>query len=237
MERNNHNTYEVEAAKLAKLRFDICSLHESNRKRLLLYELEIAAQKLEEGNAEYAKQFRKHLGPVVRRIRFREAFTADDKRSNIKSVLLGIVCYSLIVFVIGICAVIVNIYQRDPQDELIVFVKNIGLLPVFITVSDLGIKPILYLWGITGGAGAVVSIVKRFDEIGQREASFWSLFAQGLFNPIVGSLAAVVVCTFVKAGLLNILSAVPLLVISFFSGFSERLLEKVGTLVLPKTKE
>lgn len=71
--------------------------------------------------------------------------------------MLGIVRYSAIVFVIGICVVIVNVYQTNP-DDLIKFIKSIGLLPVFTTVLDLGIKPVLYLWEIMDGAGAVASI-------------------------------------------------------------------------------
>jgi len=77
--------------------------------------------------------------------------------------------------------------------------EHLGLTPIFDTVSDLGIRPTAYLFGSFGGAGAVASIVKRFDEIASRHDSPWLSFAQGLFNLIVGSLVAVVACRFVSS--------------------------------------
>jgi hypothetical protein len=107
-------------------------------------------------------------------------------------------------------------------------VKWLGFHSIFKTVMDLGIRPEAYYWGLLGGAGAVVSLVKRFDQISKQEGSPWLFFSKGLFNPIVGSLSAVVVCRFVSEGLTDAYKGIPLLVIAFFAGFSERLIEKLA---------
>ena len=85
-----------------------------------------------------------------------------------------------------------------------------------------------FLIGVFGGAGAVVSLVKRFNEFAKSSGSSWLYFSTGLFSPIVGSLAAVVICKFAAAGLDDKYEGVPLIVIAFFAGFSERLLNKIG---------
>ncbi len=79
----------------------------------------------------------------------------------------------------------------------------------------------------------VVDLVRRFDKIARRKTLFWLLFSQGLFSPIVGGLSAVVIVSFVQAGLIDLLKPIPPTVVAFFAGFSEQLLDKIGTYVTP----
>ena len=147
--------------------------------------------------------------------------------------LAGLVLYSTFVIgVLGPCVVIVWSLNAGTLNGFTALADKLGLLSIFETVRGLGIKPEAYIWGLFGGAGAVTSIVKRFDQISSKRASFWLLFSQGVFNPIVGSLAAVVVCSFVySTDQLNLLKIVPAVVPAFFAGFSERLLTRLESTI------
>jgi len=223
---------EKEKARVAKLRLDIAALKQSPVKDLLEDQVTVVEAQLQEGNLEYSKQFRHETRSTILSIKLKQIFGSRDESTNIRTLLLGLVCYGIIVFFIGICAIIVFVYQTDPQSNLITFLRSIGVLPIFATVSSFGITAEAFLWGILGGAGAVSNMVRRFDKIGGKKSSFWLLFAQGLFGPIVGSLSAVVAVTFVQEGLLDILKPIPLPVIAFFAGFSEQLIDRLGETVI-----
>jgi hypothetical protein len=194
---------------------------------ILEREIALAVKLLDDGDCQYSKALWTEMRSTIRRLRLRSLLFPPGMNSNIQFIFWGIATYASIVSIFGACAVIVHMYRTDPESWPIRFVSRVGLLPLFQTVSALGIKPSAYLWGLFGGAGAVVSIVKRFDELAQRTGSPWLFFLQGLFNPIVGSLSAVVACKFASASLVDAYKGVPLLAIAFFAGFSERLLERV----------
>lgn len=221
--------FEKERAKLSKLLFFVTSLAPSEKKDLLNKELHIAIEKLESNNNFiYARHFRKQYSSIIFWSKINSFFSGDSRNSNMQLVLLGIICYSIIILFIGICAGILVIYSNKGNTGFRDFLDTIWLGYIFKTLSDLGFTTRGYYLGVLGGAGAVVSMVRRFNRISTSKKSKWLIFADGFFNPIVGSLSAVIVCKFVEAGLLNILEKVPIIVIAFFSGFSERLLETVG---------
>ncbi|MFN0141336.1 MAG: hypothetical protein ACKVQW_14775 [Pyrinomonadaceae bacterium] len=227
---------EREKVRLARMRARIASLRPSATKEVLENELAIAKTSLNEGNVEYAKQFRKEFRSAIFRLKLTQAFGSIDTNPNIRIVIMGVICYSAMMAVGGLCAVVVYVYQQHPDSSLISFLRQIWILYIFAAVSDLGISPKHYLLGLLGGVGAIASIVRRFDEIERSKKSFWSLFAQGLLNPIVASFVATVIVSFVNAGLLNILKQIPAPVIAFFAGFSEQLIDRVGTIITPKDK-
>lgn len=225
----NINPKTAAKVRLTKYEVQVASLNDSPEKQILLREINKARNELENDDIDYSIAFWKGMKRTIRRLKRRSFFSVGDGKSNIKLVLLGIITYSVIVFFIGICAVIVFSYESTPEPGLIKLVKAIGLDPLFKTVISLGITPHSYLTGLLGGAGAVLSMVRRFDKIAEKKASPWLLFSQGLFNPIVGSLSAVVICMIVSAGLIPEYQGVPIYVLAFFSGFSEKLLSRASS--------
>ncbi|MFC1823928.1 hypothetical protein ACFL9T_14555 [Thermodesulfobacteriota bacterium] len=225
-------------AKLTKLEVDVASLPDTAKRSILQREIDLAAEELSKGKPIYALLLWVRLRSKVNRLRFRFLLFPSPSDSNLQLLLKGIVIYSVIVLLFfGPCVVVVNSFLKKELTDLVLFVRWIGLSPLFETVIDLNIQPRAYFWGILGGAGAVVSMVKRFDVIASRKATPWLFFAQGLFNPIVGSLSAVIACRFASSGLLTTaLHGTPLMVIAFFAGFSERILTWVGSQADVKVK-
>ena len=221
-----------ERAGLVRMRLDALTLPAGDAKRLILRELDIAEAALGKGHSEYASELRMACQAAMaiqqRRSRFR--FSVPD--SNIGTLLAGVLVYAVIVGMIAPCVIVVASLNDGATNAFTRAADALGLMPVFATVRSLGIQPVAYMWGIWGAAGAVVSMVKRFDQFASRRAPKALLFSEGLFNPIVGSLAAVVACVFVYRGdQLNILKPVPSVVLAFFAGFSERLLDRIESLI------
>ena len=102
---------------------------------------------------------------------------------------------------------------------------------IFTSVKNLGVDIKAYYWGLLGGAGAVVSMIRRSESISSQKVSYWLVFAQGLFNPIVGSLSAVISCRYYIDMIKADSSQVPLVVLAFFAGFSERIISGIGAKV------
>ena len=214
--------------KLTKLEIKVASLPDIPEKHILQRELDKAKNSLDEGETEYTDVLWNDVRRTISKIKLLYSIIPHSTSSNIQLLLRGIFIYSLLVFFFGICAVIVHVYNDYPTPWPVELVKWLGLDPIFKTVMALSIKPEAYYWGLLGGAGAVVSLVKRFDNISKHEGRPWLFFSRGLFNPIVGSLSAVVACRFASQGLLDEYKGVPLLVVAFFAGFSERLISKIG---------
>jgi len=215
--------------KLLRMELLVVALPDSETKTVLLREMKEAQLLIDKGDPSYANAICKELRSFIRGLRLRSFFVSQTGTSNIQLIFSGILIYSFIVLLIGICAIIVDQYRVNPTSGLIKVVDGIGLNPLFSTVTGLGIQPMSYLIGLFGAAGAVVSLVKRFDEFEQKKGSPWLFFSIGLFSPIAGSLAAVVICKFVSAGLVENYKEVPLIAVAFFAGFSERLLNKVDS--------
>jgi len=213
---------------LKLLKFKYRLLSDKDKRELLINEIENAQKKLlEEDGTSYSKSFRKIFKWAPFKLNFKYKLTPVNERSNIKTLILGILLYSLIVFLIGICATIVysmnNLTEIDNWEAngLLCIVQKMGLTPFFLFAQKyISVKS--YGIGLLGGAGAVVSLIKRFDIINKTDASFWALFSKGFFNPIVGSLSAVVIVSIMSSNI----QEVYLLAVAFFAGFSERLLDK-----------
>ena len=220
-------------AALVRLLLEVVELPKTDVSRLLIREIEVANELLESGDGRYAEQLIASSATAVRRLRRRRTFGLRPPGQTITPVLAGLVLYSTFVIgVLGPCVVIVWSLNAGTVNGFTALADNLGARSIFETVRGLGVKPEAYLWGLFGGAGAVASIVKRFDQIASKRASFWLLFSQGVFNPIVGSLAAVVVCSFVYGtDQLNLLKIVPPVVSAFFAGFSERLLARLESTI------
>lgn len=221
-------------ARLVRIQLEVLACPPSEARRVLLAEIAAAQEQLTQGEPTYAKYLCDQTASLIVGLKRRQRFEMGTSESAVGVLLLGIVTYSAVVLLfIGPCVVVVSSLSAGETNSFTAFAKTVGLLPLFETVMRLKIQPEAYLWGLFGGAGAVVSMVRRFEQIGKQPTSFfWVLFGQGLFNPIVGSLSAVVVCGFVyKTDQLKVLQFVPAIVIAFFAGFSERLLARTEALL------
>ena len=120
--------------------------------------------------------------------------------SALRVVLFGVSAYAAFVLaILGPCVVVVYSLGIGEENEFTTVARSLGLVPLFKAVMGLGIRPWAYLVGLFGAAGAVVSIVRRFERIASQPAPFWLLFGQGLFIPILGSLSAVIACRAIHA--------------------------------------
>lgn len=222
-------------SRLTKLELNVAALPDIPQKKILFNEIERAKVALEANDTTYSEALWGDIRGNIRRIKWYYRIFPNQFDSNIVLWLKGLILYSSIVLLIfGPCAVIVHIWPSEESTSaslplIVVAIKYLGLDPLFTTVKDLGIKSKAYLWGLLGGAGAVVSMVKRIKSIETQKVSHWLLFTQGLFNPIVGSLSAVVACAYYSNTLKEEVTQIPLYVVAFFAGFSERILASIGT--------
>jgi len=215
-------------ARLIKMEVD--NLSQSSKPQFQLIETEIAKSKkqMESGNHEYALALVKEFRLQLILCKILNLILPQNGNSNIPLIISGIAIYAFIVFLAGICAVTVFMYGIDSQSWIVHFVQKLGFDPLFKTVISFNIRPISFLYGVFGGAGAVVSIIKRLDSISKEKKTPWLYFSQGLFNPIVGSIVAVVICEMVSNGnTMGLAKSFPLIALSFFAGFSERILLKM----------
>jgi len=225
---------QLEYIRLLKLKYRLFT--DTERREFLLQEIENTRKRLlDENDTLYAKIFRRTFRWSIVKLNVRRHISIGNSSSNIKTVLLGIIVYSIIVFFFGICATVVysinnttelNLWQPN---GLLHFVQENGLMPYFLFASK-HITTQSYLIGLIGGSGAVVSLIKRFDAIHKVKSSFWVLFSKGLFNPVVGSLSAIAVVSFMS----NTIDGIYLFAAAFFAGFSERILEKFENKFLEK---
>jgi hypothetical protein len=221
-------------AELIRLYVDVFALRNIDVKRALIGEISLALDQLSSGDSHYARELIREVRPVIAKQRWASIFGISPPESAIGILLSGVLIYSVfVVLMLGPCVVVVQSLKAPSSLNLFTSAAQwLGLMPVFQTVMALGITPPAYLYGLLGGAGAVVSLVKRFDSFSTRSSSFWLLFATGLFSPIVGSLRALVVCDFIYAtDKVKVLQVIPHVVVAFFAGFSERLLAGVGRMV------
>jgi hypothetical protein len=221
-------------ARLVRLQLEVLACPPSEARSVLLAEIAAAQEQLAQGDPTYAKYLYDQTASLLVGLKLRRRFDTGTPESAVGVLLLGVVTYSAgVLLFIGPCVVVVSSLSAGETNSFTAVAKAVGLLPLFETVMRLKIQPDAYLWGLFGGAGAVVSMARRFEQIAKHPTPFfWVLFGQGLFNPIVGSLSAVVVCGFVyKTDQLKVLQFVPAIVIAFFAGFSERLLARTEALL------
>jgi hypothetical protein len=226
-----------ERARIIRLQLEVLECPASEARRILMHEIDIALEQLLNGNPEYARQLYDETTASIAKLRKRNRFGVRPSESAIGTILAGVSLYSaFVLLLLGPCVVVVASLNAHHNNSFTALADTLGLIPLFDTVRSLGIRPEAYLWGLLGGAGAVVSMVKRFEQLSKSKAPFWLLFGEGLFNPIVGSLSAVVVCNFIyNTDQLKALQAVPTVVVAFFAGFSERLLGRVEAVVSGST--
>ncbi len=219
---------------LIKLELNIAAMPDIPQKQILANEIEIAKISLENNDPSYSEALWTNIRFKIWRIIWAYRILPNQYDQNILLWLKGLVLYSIIVLlIIGPCAVIVDVWPKDGSTAqlpwIVQAVEFLNIDPIFISAKRL-IDIKAYYWGVLGGAGAVVSMMKRSESISNQKASYWLVFAQGLFNPIIGSLSAVIACRYYMDLVNNdISSSVPLVVIAFFAGFSERIISSVGT--------
>lgn len=221
-------------ARLVRLHVQLLNCPPSVARDALLVEIASALDLHGKGAVEYARYLYEQNATVVGGLRKRQLFKIISPETTVGIVLLGILVYSAgVLLFLGPCVVVVSSLAAKTSNSFTLTAAAVGLTPLFEAVMRLGIRPEAYLWGLFGGAGAVVSMVRRFEQFpSQGRPVFWLLFAQGLLNPIVGSLSAVVICSFVyHTDQVKIPQAVPTIVLAFFSGFSERLLVRTEALI------
>ena len=243
--KDNEHKVPESRVRLTKLELNVASLPDIPHKRILNDEIARAKETLQVGDSTYADLLWSQIRRTASRIKWYYRLVPNRFESNITLWLKGIVLYSILVLgVFGPCAVIVAKWPGIINGgkgvtngtcamggihwlvELVCYFK---LAPLFETVIGLKIQPEGYLWGLLGGAGAVVSMVKRIDSIANQVSHHWLVFTQGLFNPIVGSLSAVITCRFYETTMKGAGgSMLPLVVLAFFAGFSERILSNLA---------
>jgi len=240
MTDTSHNSDEALAesrSRLTKIELSVATLPEIPEKAILINEIERAKDALDAGDTTYSETLWAKIRYKISRIKWFYRILPNQYDSNILLWLKGLVLYSLtVLFVFGPCAVIVYVWKESPEPWIVKLVKDLKLAPIFDTVNGFGVNPRAYFWGLLGGSGAVVSMARRFKTIASQEGSHWLLFAQGLFNPIIGSLSAVIACHYYSSVLKASATQMPLLVIAFFAGFSERILASIGDLANEKKK-
>ncbi len=228
-------------SRLIKLELNVASLPDIPQKTILKNEIGRAKDALDSDVTTYSDTLWADIRYNIWRIKWTYRIFPNQYESNIVLWLKGLILYSFIVlFIFGPCAVIVNVWPKpvihtpqvtDSMPWIVKAVIALKLAPLFSTVIELGIEIKAYFWGLLGGAGAVVSMVKRFESIASQKRPHWLVFVQGLFNPIVGSLSAVIACRYYESTLKDDVSQLPLLVLAFFAGFSERILAGIGAYV------
>jgi len=215
---------------LSKLTVMVESLQESPKKKVYMDEINKARMRLEKGDYGYVKKLYGHLKWLIRRrcifnFLLPEILNESDKK--VVSLIKGFSYCALVLIAIGICVLIVIAEEKE-----MISYDQLGFFRyLFESVEKFEIKPLYYLFGLFGAAGAVTSIVKRLDQLISQSDSIMKFFLIGLLYPIIGSVVAVVLCQIMPL-VFNIkaIGGVPekaiKIAIAFFSGYSERILER-----------